>query len=69
MPWKSRASGTRGAYSHKRPGTEPALKLLPHTPDQRTMQFLVSNRRTRVLKDVTGVAFALGLIAIVAQSA
>jgi len=33
------------------------------------MQFLVSNRRTRVLMDVSGFAFALGLIAIVSQSA
>jgi len=33
------------------------------------MQFLVSNRRTRVLMDVTGLAFAFGLIALVAQSA
>jgi len=33
------------------------------------MQFLVSNRRTRLLMDATGLAFAFGLIAIVAQSA
>jgi len=33
------------------------------------MQMLVSKRRTRVLMDATGFAFALGLIAIVSQSA
>jgi hypothetical protein len=33
------------------------------------MQFLVTNRRTRALMDVSGFAFALGLIAIVSQSA
>ena len=33
------------------------------------MQFLTSSRRTRVLMDATGLAFAFGLIALVAQSA
>ena len=33
------------------------------------MQFLVSNRRTRVLMDATGLAFAFGLILAVSQSA
>jgi hypothetical protein len=33
------------------------------------MQFLVTNRRVRVLMDASGFAFALGLIAIVSQSA
>jgi hypothetical protein len=33
------------------------------------MQFLVSNRRTRLLMDATGIAFAFGLILAVAQSA
>jgi hypothetical protein len=33
------------------------------------MQFLVSSRRTRALMDATGLAFAFGLIALVAQSA
>jgi hypothetical protein len=33
------------------------------------MQFIVSNRRTRVLMDVSGFSFALALIAIVSQSA
>jgi hypothetical protein len=33
------------------------------------MQFIVSNRRTRVLMDVSGFTFALALIAIVSQSA
>ena len=33
------------------------------------MQFLVSNRRTRFLMDLTGLGFAFGLIALVAQSA
>jgi hypothetical protein len=33
------------------------------------MHFLVSSRRTRFLMDATGLAFAFGLIAIVAQSA
>jgi hypothetical protein len=32
------------------------------------MQFLVSNRRTRVLMDATGFVFAFGLIALVAQT-
>jgi hypothetical protein len=32
------------------------------------MQMLVTKRRTRVLMDASGFAFALGLIAIVAQS-
>lgn len=33
------------------------------------MQFLVSKRRTRFFLDATGLGFAFGLIAIVAQSA
>jgi hypothetical protein len=33
------------------------------------MQLMVSNRRTRTLMNATGLAFAFGLIAIVAQSA
>jgi len=33
------------------------------------MQLLVSNRRTRLLMDATGLAFAFGLILAVAQSA
>ena len=33
------------------------------------MQLLVSKRRTRVLMDASGFAFAFGLIALVAQSA
>ena len=32
------------------------------------MQFLVSSRRARVLMDVSGFAFAFGLIALVAQT-
>jgi hypothetical protein len=33
------------------------------------MQFLVTNRRTRLLMDATGLGFAFALIALVAQSA
>jgi len=33
------------------------------------MQFFVSRRRTRILMDASGLAFAFGLIALVAQSA
>ena len=33
------------------------------------MQFLVSKRRTRLLMDASGLAFAFGLIVAVAQSA
>ena len=33
------------------------------------MHMLVSKRRTRVLMDASGFAFAFGLIAIVSQSA
>ena len=33
------------------------------------MQFLVTNRRTRLLMDMSGLGFAFGLIALVAQSA
>ena len=33
------------------------------------MQFLVTNRRVRVIMDASGFAFALGLIALVSQSA
>jgi len=33
------------------------------------MQFLVTSRRTRVLMDASGLAFAFGLILVVAQSA
>jgi hypothetical protein len=33
------------------------------------MLFLVSSRRTRLLMDATGLAFAFGLILAVAQSA
>ena len=33
------------------------------------MLFMVSSKRTRVLMDATGLAFAFGLIALVAQSA
>jgi hypothetical protein len=38
-------------------------------PDEPNMQFLVSNRRTRVLMDASGLAFAFGLIVLVSQSA
>jgi hypothetical protein len=33
------------------------------------MQMLVTNRRARALMDASGFAFALGLIALVSQSA
>jgi hypothetical protein len=33
------------------------------------MQLIVSNRRIRVLMDISGFSFALALIAIVSQSA
>jgi hypothetical protein len=33
------------------------------------MQMIVTSRRARILMDVSGFAFALGLIALVSQSA
>jgi hypothetical protein len=55
--------------SHKRPAKRAALKAAGRMPDDQTMQFLVSNRRTRVLMDASGLAFAFGLILLVSQSA
>jgi hypothetical protein len=59
----------RGAYSHKRPAHRSGLKLTRRTPDQPNMQMLVTSRRARALMDASGFAFALGLIALVSQSA
>jgi hypothetical protein len=46
-----------------------ALKPAAHLPDERTMQFLVSSRRTRLVLDASGLGFAFALIALVSQSA
>jgi hypothetical protein len=40
----------------------------PEPADQARMQFMVSSRRARLLMDASGIAFAFGLIALVAQA-